>query len=117
MKGRVLALTATIMLLLTVSGCASARYVMKDASTGVVAISANSERHREKAVELMQQHFPAGYAIEREEETVVGQTTHHHVDHGSTIEQNGKRSVETGQVNGTETTVENTEYRIFYRRT
>ena len=86
MKGRVLAFTTTIMLLLAVTGSASARYVMKDASTGVAAIPANNERHREKAVELMQQHFPAGYIIEREEETVVGQTTNHHVDHGSTVE-------------------------------
>ena len=93
----------------------SFKLMMKDSSTGVVAIPANSERHREKAVELMQQHFPAGYVIEREEETVVGQTTHHHVDHGSTVEQHGKRYVETAQSHGTETTVDNTEYRIFYR--
>lgn len=98
------------------SGCGSARYIVKEADGGIVAIPANSEKNREKAVELMQQHFPAGYVIEREEETVVGRTTHHHVDHGTTVEGDQNRTTESGKTLATETTVANTEYRIFYRR-
>ena len=95
-------------------GCATARHIMKDADTGIVAIPANSGRNREKAIELMEQHFPEGYIIEREEETVVGQTTHQQIDAGSTIEGDGKHT--SGQTRATATTVPNTEYRIFYRR-
>lgn len=97
-------------------GCGTARYIVKEADLGIVAIPANSEKNREKALALMQQHFPAGYVIEREEETVVGQTTHHHVDHGTTVQGDENRTTESGNTRATETIVSNTEYRIFYRR-
>ena len=115
MDGRSYHLIIVIGLLLA-GGCASARHIMKDADGGIVAIPANSERNREKAIELMEHHLPEGYVIEREEETVIGQTTHQQVDHGATIEGDEKRSSESGQTRATATTVPNTEYRIFYRR-
>ena len=115
MDGRFYHLVVLIGLVLA-CGCATARHVVKDAEGGIVAIPSNSERNREKAVELMKQHLPEGYVIEREEETVIGQTTHQQVDHGSTIEGNEKRTSESGQTRATATTVANTEYRIFYRR-
>ena len=48
--------------------------------------------------------------------TVIGQTTHHHVDHGTTVQGDENQTTETGEAHATETTVANTEYRIFYRR-
>ena len=102
--------------LVLASGCAAARHIVKDADGGIVAIPSNSERNREKAIELMEQHFPGGYVIEREEETVIAQTTHHQVDHGATIEGEAKHTTESSQTRSTATTVPNTEYRIFYRR-
>jgi hypothetical protein len=116
MDGRRLCVGVVLCVLVVASGCASARYTVKDADSGIVAIPSNSEKNREKAIELMEQHFPEGYVIEREEETVIGQTTHHHVNHGTTIEGDANRTTESGQAHATETTVANTEYRIFYRR-
>ena len=92
------ALTAT-----TLTGCA--RYVAREATRGVVAIPSSSNgwpfRHRDSAHELMSEHFPAGYVIEREEEAVVGQTTN-----TDKTAFGGKRS----------TTRDDTEWRIYYRR-
>lgn len=98
------------------SGCSSARYVLKEPDTGVIAIASDTPRNREKATALMAQHFPAGYVIDREEETVIGQVTHHQTDHGKSVEIDTNRSVESGQSSATATTVDKTEYRIFYRR-
>lgn len=116
MNGRRLHLSVALTAMALTGGCASARYIVKEADGGIVAIPANSERNREKAVDLMQQHFPAGYVIEREEETVIGQTTHHHVDHAVTVQGGENQSTESAQSHATGTTVANTEYRIFYRR-
>lgn len=104
-------LSFVLLAIALVSGCASARHVMKDAETGIVAIPANSQRNREKAISLMEQHFPEGYVIEREEEIVVGQTTHQEIDGGTN---DGKHRI--GQTRSTATTVPTTEYRISYRK-
>jgi hypothetical protein len=116
MDDRHLCLIIVLCAMVLTGGCASARYIVKDPDGGIVGIPSNTKKNREKAVALMQQHFPAGYVIEREEETVIGQTTHHHVNHGTTIEGDKNRTTEAGQTHATETTVANTEYRIFYRR-
>ncbi len=89
-------------LIMTVSGCA--RYVLKEPTRGVVAIPSSSNswpfRMRDKAEELMSQHFPEGYVVESEGEAVIGETTD--------IEKTGfggKRA----------TTTDRTEWRIQYR--
>lgn len=60
-------------------GCAapqgSARYVEKDGARGIIAIPADNDLNREKAVALMTQHFPAGYIVEREWEQEIGEDT------------------------------------------
>ena len=61
-------------------GCAHARYVERNATSGVVAVPDNSDswpsRNMRHAKELMAKQFPQGYVIEREEEVVTGQVTH-----------------------------------------
>lgn len=63
------------LVIFTATGCQSARYVYRDNTSGVIAIPANLEKHRQRATELMQQHFPTGYAIVDEGEYVTGQRT------------------------------------------
>ena len=92
--------------MLAISGCQQARYVLRTADEGVVAIPSNNSwpiNHREKAVELMAAHFPNGYVIDREEEVVVGVET----------AQRGQED-EDSWYSGTVTT-DKTEWRITYR--
>ena len=106
--------------LVALSGCASARYVLKDAESGVVAIPANSDswpsHHRQKAEELMRQQFPDGYVIELEEEAVVGQQTSFNEDSDGGSVKLGKFEIGSGKRSGTQTTVNQAEWRIHYRR-
>lgn len=83
------------------SGCANARYVSRDAERGVIAISNASDVHMEKAHELMQQHFPEGYVIDREGEEIVG------------VETRVSKPSETME---SAVTKDKTEWRIHYRR-
>ena len=65
----------------------------------------------------MAEHFPGGYEIIKEEETVVGQTTKYQEDQDSQREEKSETlSVATSQTTGTVTTRDATEYRIHYRR-
>ncbi len=105
-----------------VSGCQSARYVLRESDRGIVAIPANTNfwpwKHREGAEKLMQQHFPAGYKIDREFEEVVGKTTTAGEDSdGQTVQlAEGLVTLDTAQRRSTSTTTDVTEYRIEYRR-
>ena len=95
-----------VVCLLVISGCQQARYVLRTADEGVVAIPSNDSwpiNHREKAMELMTAHFPNGYVIDREEEVVVGVET----------AQRGQED-EDSWYSGTVTT-DKTEWRIVYR--
>lgn len=102
------------------SGCANSRYIMKDAEYGVVAIPSNSTwplNHREKAHELMQQHFPSGYSIEREEEVVVGSSTSSHGNlNGHVHGENSPVTSYHGSSSEFSSTRDETEWRITYRR-
>ena len=103
-------------------GC-NARQVIRERDYGVVAIPANSNawpfHYRDKATKIMSEHFPEGYEIVREEEVVVGKTTH--------IDEDVKKknlevvedvfSVGTTQREVTTTTQDKTEWRISYQRT
>jgi len=103
---RSVVLLTSILCLLVISGCQQARYVLRTADEGVVAIPSNDSwpiNHREKAVELMTAHFPNGYVIDREEEVVVGMETAHH----------GQEDADSW-FSGTVTT-DKTEWRIVYR--
>ena len=85
------------------TGCQNARYVLKETDHGVVAIPSTGNwpvNHREKADLLMQQHFPSGYEIVREEEVTVGAETSTHASESSSFTQ----------------TRDATEWRISYRR-
>lgn len=66
-----------ILLLALLAGCQSARYVSKGPDEGVIALPADTPRHRQRAEELMAAHFPAGYEIVFEEEVKVGSVTRH----------------------------------------
>ncbi|MCH2204127.1 MAG: hypothetical protein MK102_19350 [Fuerstiella sp.] len=106
---------------LTTYGCQSARYVVREQEAGVVAIPSNSSqwpvKYREHAEELMSQHFPEGYEIVREEEVVVGQQTHFQQDHqGTNDTSQDALELLSGSSSGTSTTLDQTEWRIHYRR-
>lgn len=106
----------------SVSGCQSARYVLRESDRGIVAIPANTNmwpwKHRDDAEKLMQQHFPNGYQIDREFEEVVGKTTTSGEDSdGQTVKlAEGLVTLDTGQRRSTSTTTDVTEYRIEYRQ-
>lgn len=107
--------------LLICAGC-SARQVLKEGDYGVVAIPANHNawpmKYREKADKMMAAHFPDGYEIVREEEVVTGQTTEYNEDqsHNDVEVIKGILTVGRTETRATETTTDNTEYRIHYRR-
>ena len=112
---RILALL--IITSLFVTGCTSARYVSRDQERGVIAIPSISTwpvDHREKALALMQAHFPQGYIIEKEEEVVIGTETQNHTDvHAHEI---GNSNIYLGGETTHTTTTDKTEWRITYRR-
>ena len=112
---RILALL--IITSLFVTGCTSARYVSRDQEQGVIAIPSISTwpvDHREKALGLMQAHFPQGYIIEKEEEVVIGTETQNHTDvHAHEI---GNSNIYLGGETTHTTTTDKTEWRITYRR-
>ncbi|MEP3481131.1 MAG: hypothetical protein ABJZ55_17970 [Fuerstiella sp.] len=81
------------------TGCSSARYVMKDASQGTIAIAGPTDGNWEKAHELMTQHFPSGYTVVKEEEVPVGVSTHVHKH------ESGNKSI---------VTKDKTEYHVHY---
>lgn len=94
---------------------------MRDASHGIIAIPSNSTswplKHRQKAEQLMAEHFPEGYVIDREEETIVGQTTQFHENHDDqSAEVADGVTVANASTRGSVTTRDATEYRIYYRR-
>ena len=105
-----------------VTGCASARHVYKGRDSGVVAIPSNNNswptRYRNKAEVLMAEHFPDGYEVIHEEETIVGQTTTYHEQQNTRSQkgQDGTTDVSASGLNGHVTTRDDTEYRIHYRR-
>ena len=66
---------AVILWILMLVGCQSARYVVREADHGVVAIPVGSDRYRREAEQLMQEHFPDGFTVVREEEVFVEDTT------------------------------------------
>ena len=112
---RILALLMTASLIIT--GCSSARYVSRDQQQGVIAIPNTSTwpvDHRQKALELMQNHFPQGYVIEKEEEVVIGTETQNHTD-GHAHEMGNSNIYLGGETTHT-TTTDKTEWRITYRR-
>lgn len=105
--------------LVAISGC-SARRVLREPDYGIIAIPYNSNawpaKLRDQADELMTEHFPGGYQIVKEEEFVVGQTTHvNHENNGTNVEIiEDILSVGSSSGQVTETTVPKTEYRIHY---
>ena len=108
-------LLAAAIVLLTGSGCRSARYVYKDAERGIVAIPSDSNSwpsyHRERAEDLMLAHFPQGFVIAAEWEEVVGQvTTHHH--NTNVTDDEGEVEVYVGP--SSSETRNRTEWRIAY---
>ena len=116
---RMLALTLFAAVLAVQFGCA-ARQVLKEPGYGVVSIPHNSNawpaRYRDKADEVMRQHFPDGYQIVREEEVVVGQQTRFDEDeeHADLEVIDGVLSIGTTERRATATTTDVTEYHIHY---
>ena len=104
------------------SGCHSARYVLRETDRGSVAIPANTNmwrwKHRDDAEKLMKQLFPAGYGIDREVEEVVGKTPTSGEDtDGQTVQlAEGLVTLDTGQRRSTSPTPDVPEYRIEYSR-
>jgi hypothetical protein len=72
-------LPAAVLLLVSVSGCGSARMIQSVPDGGVVAIPSNTNswpcKYRDHADKLMAMKCPNGYDVVREEEVVVGVKT------------------------------------------
>jgi hypothetical protein len=67
---------AAVLLLVSVSGCGSARMIQSTPDGGVVAIPSNNNswpfNYRDHAEKLMAMKCPNGYDVVREEEVIVG---------------------------------------------
>lgn len=117
-----LLLSITLFVVVGLSGCANpARYVVREANGGIVAIPNNSNAwpsyNRKHAEELMAQHYPEGYEIIREEEAVTGQITNNNTQTNTQQKPSlfpfaGEEQTTT---NTTTSTTDRTEWRIFYR--
>jgi hypothetical protein len=106
------------------TGCAnSARFVEVNNSGGVVAIPSNSNGwptyYRKHAEELMQAKCPAGYVVYREEEVVTGVTQ----SVNTTTDTSGNPKLAawhldtvTENTRQTTTSTNQTEYRLWFRR-
>ena len=108
--------------LLGLSGCANpARYVVRESSGGIVSVPNNSNAwpsyNRRHAEELMAQHYPNGYEVIREEETVVGQVTTNNTqtNHETKPTPSPFLAKEETQTRETTSTQDRTEWRIYYR--
>jgi hypothetical protein len=111
---------AAILSIAFLAGCQSARYVVREADHGVVAIPVGSERYRREAEQLMREHFPDGYTIVREEEVLVDQTPTTTQQIRSQLAEQGRRPFAgagaPGPGGGMTTTNERAEVRITYFR-
>lgn len=113
------------LVMLTQIGCQTARYVRKDGAYGEVAIPSNSNSwpyyNRDQATKLMSEHFPEGYEVDVEEESVIGQKTDYS-ENGTgagmpiRIGRGMGIGVGVGNKTGTATTTNKTEWRLRYRR-
>lgn len=113
-------LMLVLLLSLVASGCA--RQVMRSRDHGIVAIPSNSNLfwpfdYRNQADRIMASHFPQGYEIVREEETVIGQTVDIEEENVSNkLVDLGPLEVGASTTRAKETTTDNTEWRIYYQR-
>lgn len=105
------------------SGCASARYVEKNADGGIVAIPSNADfwpiKHRTAAMELIEKHVGPGYELGEEKEVVTGVTTHHNQEVKREPTFNSEvpfLDAEKQTITNSTTSTDRTEYRIAYRR-
>ena len=112
-----------LVFLLSMIAAGCARQVVRTADFGVVAMPSNTNLvwpfdYRNQAEGMMGSHFPEGYVVEREEETVVGQTVDTQQDHTTNqlFPALWPFNIETGTTQTTQTTSDNTEWRIYYRR-
>jgi hypothetical protein len=109
--------------LLALAGCTNARLVSTDATGGCVAVPNNSNVwptfYHDQALALIRQSCPDGYAIDHEEEAVVGQTVHATTSTdkaGSPLAAAVGLAPAQDQVNTTTTSTNQTEWRIWYKR-
>lgn len=120
---RSLALSVVVGLVVVASlGCAGPRQVLRERDFGIIAIPANTNtwpfRYRDKAAEMMAQHFPEGYEVVREEEVKVGEYTTVDRDH-DTRHLSDEESPFQVDLHSESTRVSSgnlTEYQITYQR-
>lgn len=106
----------------------SARYVLKDADHGVIALPADNELNRAKAKELMATHFPDGYVLGKEWEEEIGVDTNFAESSRERIRQVGNTEADdetsaipnffrqSGRTTGIQSTRKAKEWRIEYVR-
>lgn len=80
MCGRMRFLSALMIGLFTLAGCASPRFVQMDQGGGIVALRENTNvwptYYRDKAATMIGRKCPNGYEIVREEEVATGTVSH-----------------------------------------
>ena len=136
LKVRRLASLLLLLVAVTAAGCETvpeARYVEKSPNYGVIALPYYSAENRALADQLMQQHFPYGYQVDREFEHVTGSITeqqehdhvgqhHSEIHHASGSDDHPAHSDEpfrhptSAERRTVSTTRDTTEWRIFYSR-
>ena len=119
---RVLVIVAAVAVCAS-SGCASARYVEKNADGGIVAIPSNADfwpiNHRAAALQLIEKHVGPGYELGDEKEVVIGVTTNHNQEVKREPTYNSEvpfLGAEKQTITNSTTSSDRTEYRIAYRR-
>lgn len=105
------------------SGCGTARYVEKNAESGIIAIPSNADfwpmKHRTEAIALIEKHVGPAYEIVEEKEVVTGVTTHHNQEVTREPTYNSEvpfLGAEKQTVTNSTSTSDTTEWRIAYRR-
>ncbi|HUG90839.1 MAG TPA: hypothetical protein VML55_08405 [Planctomycetaceae bacterium] len=107
---------AVVLVLASLAGCQSARYVVRESDHGVVAIPLDTPKYRREAEELMREHFPDGYTVVREEERPVEETMTSQQQLSAQFAGAGGGRPSAVQAGGRGTTGPPTEWRITYFR-
>ena len=125
-------ITLSLLGCIATAGCAapqgSARYVIKDADHGVIALPADNELNQAKAKKLMAIHFPDGFILGKQWEHEIGEDTNFSESSQGGIRQVSDQESEaktspipsffrqSGRTSGIQSTRKAKEWRIEYVR-
>jgi hypothetical protein len=104
----------------TLTGCQTARYIVRDADQGVIAIPADGQNfpndYRDEAALLMAQHFPGGYRLTGEELVRIGPDRVYHENLDQVNEKGGPLHILARRTGGYPFKRDKKEVHISYER-